>query len=178
MNVTRRYWLKLIAFGSLFAGTAGWLSKSLSKDADQDAFSLTLKAYVDALVPPADHTPGAVELGAVDKLLQASARQARFLKLLRQGCSWLDEQAHASEAENFAALSEDDRDAVIERAAGAKTNSLEYVFFMATRDAVFVHYYSDPRSWVGLRYPGPPQPLGFMDYAEAPIRDEQRRPKL
>ena len=175
MNITRRHWLKLVAVGSLIAGTAGWLRECLAQHTNHDAFSLTLSAYVDCLVP-ADHTAGAVELDVVDKLLQAGARQPKFLKLLRHGCAWLDEQAGASGAANFAGLAEHDRDAVIERAAGGKARSLEYVFFMATRDAVFIHYYSDPQSWTGLRYPGPPQPLGFIDYTEPPVRDEQRRP--
>ena len=174
MNITRRHWLKLAAVGSLVASASGWLSKCLAQSTDHDDFSLTLNACVDCLVP-ADYTPGAVELDVVNKLLQAGARQPTFLKLLQHGCAWLDEQARASGAANFAGLAEHDRDAVMERAAGGEAGSLEYVFFMATRDAVFIHYYSDPRSWAGLRYPGPPQPQGFLDYAEPPVRDEQRR---
>ena len=41
-------------------------------------------------------------------------------------------------------------------------------FFQAFKKLVIQLYYSEPSVWKTLEYDGPPQPRGFMDYAEAP----------
>lgn len=41
-------------------------------------------------------------------------------------------------------------------------------FFYRFRRIVVQLYYSHPYSWKKLSYSGPPQPVGFMDYAKAP----------
>lgn len=68
----------------------------------------------------------------------------------------------------FAALDEPGREAVVARAAEAPEGSDPRRFFEQTRIVAFFYYYSDAASWPALGYDGPPQPAGFMDYAEPP----------
>lgn len=42
------------------------------------------------------------------------------------------------------------------------------MFYKQFRSLVIKIYYSDPSVWEKLAYDGPPQPRGFMDYAEPP----------
>lgn len=46
-----------------------------------------------------------------------------------------------------------------------KTN---YSFFSRFRRTIISTYYSHPVSWKKLKYSGPPQPVGFMDYDKPP----------
>ena len=41
-------------------------------------------------------------------------------------------------------------------------------FFKNFKNLVIKFYYSHPRSWKGLAYNGPPQPVGFSDYSLPP----------
>ncbi len=126
-----------------------------------------LRAFVDALVP-ADTTPGAVELGVVEKILAAAEQRAPHLKLLREGTAWLDEQARVRGATSFAALPREEIEAIVGLAAASPPRSLPRTFFQSTLDDALYLHYADPRSWEGLGYEGPPQPRGFPDHAEPP----------
>ena len=44
-------------------------------------------------------------------------------------------------------------------------------FFKIIREDVFYGYYSNPISWKVIGYFGPPQPVGYPDYAERPSPD-------
>lgn len=41
-------------------------------------------------------------------------------------------------------------------------------FFRKVREHVFYGYYSNPVSWKVVRYYGPPQPVGYLDFAQPP----------
>jgi Gluconate 2-dehydrogenase subunit 3 len=128
----------------------------------------TLKAYVDVLIP-ADETPSASALD-VDKQLQTVAKgKPDYQRLLELGLDWLNARAQSSFGANFPDLNEEKREAVVRQAAAAPYNTLPRVFFERTRADALYFYYSRPESWRGIAYyRGPPQPLGFLDYAERP----------
>ena len=51
------------------------------------------------------------------------------------------------------------------------------IFFNQFRHLVVRLYYSDPKVWKELSYNGPPQPKGFMDYAEQPKQAKKAKTK-
>ena len=65
-------------------------------------------------------------------------------------------------------MSEIERGEIVTLAAGAALGSAARTFFQATLDDALFHAYADPRAWANLGYVGPPQPIGFMDFAAAP----------
>ena len=88
--------------------------------------------------------------------------------LLKRGCQWLDEQARPLGADSFMALQATDREAIVSAAQASPERSLARVFFEATRNDALFFYYSDPASWPGLGFRGPPQPQGYADFTRSP----------
>jgi hypothetical protein len=85
------------------------------------------------------------------------------------GLEWLNKQARAGYGRDFPLLDEGSREEVVRQAEAAGYDTLPRVFFERTRADAFFHYYGRPESWRGMaHYRGPPQPLGFMDYAQPP----------
>lgn len=121
-----------------------------------------LDAYLDRLIP-ADETPGAVALGIGQRLIDRAAEQPGLRRLIAEGCLWLE-----GEAGGFGDLEPSQQDRLIARAEAAAPGTLQRRFFSATRHLAMAEYYADPRSWEGLPYAGPPQPLGFADYQRPP----------
>ena len=56
----------------------------------------------------------------------------------------------------------------VKTAEQSAERSLPRVFFKAVQYYAFEIYYAHPETWVSLGYPGPPQPMGFPNYAEPP----------
>ena len=128
----------------------------------------TLRAYVDVLIP-ADETPSATALDVDKQILVVARGHRNYQRLLDLGLDWLNMQARAKHGRNFPELAEGDREAVVRQAADAPNKTLPRIFFERTRADAFHFYYGRPESWRGIaHYRGPPQPLGFMDYAEPP----------
>ena len=150
---------------------------------------LPLRACQSPAEPPAGDTlgglaghldtgryhPAATQLG-VDRQLRAKAQQdPEYAQLLQFGQQWLDAQARARGAANFPALDEAGREAVTTLAESLGDDKAEHLFFLKTRQDAFAFYYSQPESWTGLAYRGPPQPLGFMDYHQPPAQGADDR---
>jgi hypothetical protein len=127
----------------------------------------TLATYLDTLIPP-DQTPGAAELGVAGKIIEKTRSDRLYRRMIKKGLGWLDRRAKSEHGRVFALLGEEDRVQVVTGASLAFKNSSEYIFFEKTRRDAFFHYYAHPESWVGLGYDGPPQPMGFPDYASPP----------
>ena len=127
----------------------------------------TLSAFLDTLIPDDDIGPGAIALSIDGKFLAAAAR-GRDRPFLMAGLEWLDDRARQLGAASFAALEEAKRRGIVAEAAAAAAGTMQHRFFRSARYAVFYHYYADPRAGAAIGYDGPPQPLGFMDYAAAP----------
>ena len=130
---------------------------------------LTLKAYVDALIPADETTPSGTALDVDKQLLIVAKRNRSYLRLLELGLDWLNTQSRTDFGGSFPELNEGKREAIVRQAAAATYGTLPRVFFERTRADAFSFYYSRPESWRGIAYyRGPPQPLGFLDYAKPP----------
>ena len=157
----------------LIGSTVGWaLSNTLSSRAASLARAMpadpTLAAYFDVLVPT-DETPSATALGIDKELLVVASERKDYQRLLQWGAEWLNQRARARYGRAFPALDEESRDAIVREAATARADTLQRVFFERTRADVFYHYYARPEAWRGIAgYRGPPQPVGFLDYAGPP----------
>lgn len=126
-----------------------------------------LTRLVELLVP-ADETPGAVELGVDRAILARAAQDHELADLLASGCLRLDADAQLHARASWLALSEQQQQASLQRLAGGAPLSFPGRFFWRLRDETLAGYYADPRSWDLLSYRGPPQPVGYADYAEPP----------
>lgn len=162
----RRTFLQFIGLGAV-AGFGGWLwtqchgNRVLTTDEQ-----LTLKAFLDTLIP-ADDTPGAIDLDVHSRILAQAASNKNYRRLVHAGCRTLDNLALSSESRPFRELGLVQRDAVVHALVQSEDDK-RHGFFKSTQRRAFHFYYSDPRSWPGVCYAGPPQPRGFMDYKQAP----------
>lgn len=168
MRLSRRRFLTLSLSAGLLMGGCGRQLLTRSSNATD---LKRLAAYLDTLIPP-DGTPGAVQLGVAEKIMARAARDREFQWLIQEGLNWLDQEAQRQGADHFVALSNTQRERVVALATGEMMGPLPQIFFEETRAEAFFHYYAHPESWRGLGYAGPPQPLGFMDYASAPSRQD------
>ena len=162
----RRSFLRILL--TLAAGLP--LRLSLAAPAEKTVARVRLGAlvpYLDTPIP-ADSTPSASQLGADQVIIAVARRQERIARLLGRGCAWLDQQAAERGVTDFAALPQSERDAVVALAEASPAGSLPRAFFAFTQQEVFSHYYAQPESWRGLGFAGPPQPVGFPDFAEPP----------
>jgi hypothetical protein len=126
-----------------------------------------LVPYLDTLIP-ADSTPSASQLGTDQAILTIARGQRGIARLVSLGCAWLDQQAAERGAGDFANLPEAERPAVIALAEASPERSLPRMFFAFTQGEAFTHYYAQPAAWQGLGFDGPPQPVGFPDFAKPP----------
>ena len=171
MRLTRRRFCLTPALAGLFSRVLPAYAAPVTKGTDippSAVLDSTLRAYVDALIP-ADETPSGTALGVDGQLRRVAAGQPDYQDLLNRGLAWLHERAHVAYGRSFPELDEASRDGIIRQAATAHHNTLERMFFERTRADAFFHYYGRAESWRGIRhYRGPPQPLGFMEYTQAP----------
>ena len=162
----RRTFLQFIGLGAV-AGLGGWLwtryhgNRALTADEQ-----LTLKAFLDTLIP-ADDTPGAIDLDVHSRILAQAVRDTHYRRLVHAGCRTLDKLALSSKNRPFRELGMAPRDSVVHALVQSEDDK-RHGFFKSTQRRAFNFYYSDPRSWPGMCYAGPPQPRGFMDYKQPP----------
>jgi hypothetical protein len=165
MAITRRRFLRLgIGVGLLAA--SGYLFKTVLMPSKLSSYETgVLKAYLDTLIPPGD-APSASALGVLEKILEDAQADNALRRIIKKGCAWLDDMAGKRGSLPFASLGESDRDDIVELASHARGGSPEAVFFERIRTPAFSYYYSQVESWPYLGYDGPPQPKGFIDYAQ------------
>ena len=166
MRATRRCFLGWSAITCLLIRSHELLSEEAVPEVAPEPLQ-AFPAYVDTLIPE-DETPGGVALGVDRQIVATAKNDDKYRYLLSRGCRWLDEQARQHGADNFAALQLGDREAIVSAAEASPARSLAHVFFDATRDDALFFYYSNPNSWPGLGFKGPPQPAGDKEYARPP----------
>ena len=127
-----------------------------------------LGAYVDTLLPAEGASPSALELDVHRKMADYAARHRGYLALLQQGTRWLHHSAKRATGSGFVDLSPARRTHFVRMAELAEPKSNLRRFFEISRRDAFRRFYAEPRAWADLGYPGPPQPLGFMDFAQPP----------
>ncbi len=126
-----------------------------------------LPAFLDTLIPE-DISPSASQLNVGPDLIDRARRESAFERLLILGCTWLNEQSYKQGKQIFENLDEASRIAIVKTAEQSADRSIPRVFFKAVQYYAFEIYYAHPETWVSLGYTGPPQPVGFPDYAKPP----------
>jgi hypothetical protein len=165
---SRRGFLRLVLALSAFLPAQLLMAAPVEKTRRRISIG-ALAPYLDTLIPE-DSTPSASALGVDQAILKLARRRPRIARLVGLGCAWLDKQAGERGAKDFAALSELEREAIVALAEGSPARSLPRTFFAFTQQQAFSNYYAQPAAWQGLGFAGPPQPLGFLDFAEPPKR--------
>ncbi len=127
-----------------------------------------LQAWVEALLPSDEMSPGAGRLDVHLEVLAKAAELRPYRQLLELGLRWADGEARQSGALNFAALDARSATAIVARAEAMGLNAMPGLFFYHTLRDAKAFYYLHEESWAGVGFPRAPQPFGYMDYAEAP----------
>lgn len=155
-------------------------------------------AALAALIVPADDSPGALDAGVpvyIDRLVAGSENiQKRYAK----GLDWIDHASNLQFGKDFLNLSVKEQIELLIVIDETETNINRPVsriieridrkidelwndvfgvgnsndFFKIIRTDVFYGYYSNPISWPVAGYYGPPQPVGYLDYAEPPSSEK------
>jgi len=163
LRLTRRQLLELLL------PMAAWLPAPMllaAATGDVGPGARSFAAFLDLLIPEDDVSPSASQAG-VDAAILADAQEDRQLaRLVELGVRWLDAEARRDGAPAFHQMAEDRQLLVVSISERQRKGSVPRVFFENMRHQAFGHYYADPRSWGALGYDGPPQPKGFMDYAQ------------
>lgn len=162
----RRHFLRTLVLLGSFLPVKVLLALPLEKQ--QQAGSLSaLPAFLDTLLPE-DISPSASQLNVGPDLISKASRESGFERLLILGCAWLNEQSHKQGQALFENLDEASQIAIVKIAEQSAERSLPRVFFTTVQYYAFGIYYAHPETWVSLGYAGPPQPVGFPDYARPP----------
>ncbi|MEF8714099.1 MAG: gluconate 2-dehydrogenase subunit 3 family protein [Accumulibacter sp.] len=170
MPFTRRQVLTLTGTSLLLSIFAWWPRREHPPEPvsrQEDA----LRAWLDTLLPAEADFPGAVALGVSERIAAAIAREPAYARLTAAAMAWLAARTREAGGTTFAALPEARRVDMVAAAAASPEGSTPRTFFQATLDDALFHVYADARSWTGLAYAGPPQPIGFPDQAAAPRSD-------
>ena len=124
-------------------------------------------AFLDTLLPE-DDALSASRLGIDKQLIKHAAGIDNYLRLLQLGCQWLDQQASAGSNMDFWQLDPPGMEKVVTLEEHAPEGSIQRLFFDRIKSDAFTFYYSNPASWAGIRFAGPPQPGGYLDFATPP----------
>ena len=116
-----------------------------------------LTSILNRIVPASGVFPGAGDLGIADYIDVVVARSAALKWLFAQGLSRIEVSSQAQYAQDFAALSDGQKDAVLHHVESQNSE-----FFAALVLHTYSGYYSNPAviRLLGLDV-RPPQPIGF-----------------
>lgn len=168
MPFTRRRLLTLTGASLLLSLFTWWQRRETPISSPPASPHAELNAWIDTLLPAEPDFPGALALGVGERMAAAIARDPAYARLTEAAMTWLSARASEVGASTFSALSESQRSAIVTAAAASAEGSPPRAFFQATLDDALFHTYADARSWAGLGYAGPPQPIGFPDHATPP----------
>lgn len=173
MGVSRRSILKAFGLGALMtlAGGIAWKFRHRLAPLSESEQKI-LTRYIDLFIP-ADESPGALDLKLDASIIDKARGNSGYAWLMRQGCAWLEQEAHSVFRVAFLGLPEDRQIILIERLSSQKRGSAGSRFFQTLRKDLFREFYARPETWVSLGFSGPPQPQGFTDHA-LPVRRDRR----
>jgi len=179
MSLSRRCFLLWSCAAGLLGRSQRLLAALVSPaspgvDTLDSAQSHCLQAWLDTLLPADEFSPAASELGVDIRIVGKALGNPDYLRLIRAGCRWLDQQAMARGAQPFARLDAPGRENVVRLAEQATMKSIPRMFFEYTRADAFLFFYTQQETWGMLDYPGPPQPRGFMDRTTRPPASQVR----
>ena len=149
----------------------------------------SLVAILAALIVPTDDEPGATEAGVVDFIDERIADSERKQTVYTKGLAGLDNFCKEKYGRAFMALPVSTQEEVLGSVYDARPahNLLQRVarklsllwqdilgdrldgrFLMQVRRDVIEGFYANPISWQQVGYYGPPNPVGYMDFDQAP----------
>lgn len=162
MKFSRRELLKTLALHlPLWSGVAALSALPGSVSAAEPPSALG--PFLDVLIP-GDETPSATQAG-MDRTIGSIKQLAPYVI---KGCEWLDNEARRKGGREFATLNEVAQIQIVRQAENSPATSLPRLFFELMLDLCYQIYYTHEEAWAGIGYTGPPQPLGFMDFAAPP----------
>ncbi|MEN8724853.1 MAG: gluconate 2-dehydrogenase subunit 3 family protein [Lentimonas sp.] len=129
---------------------------------------LGLQAWVETLLPTDQHSPGAGSLGVHLDILEIAKSKLQYQQLLKVGMLWADTEARKWGALNFADLPVEQAELLVGKTESMGLQAMPGLFFYHTLKDAKAAYYTRKESWSGVGFPHAPQPLGYIDYAEAP----------
>lgn len=153
-----------------------------------------LVATLAALIMPTDKDPGATEAGVVDYIDKIVADSKKKQDIYTKGLKWLDDfsQEKFGTAKDFLNLSLGRQidmlgliyakfaprraSSLVQRVSRKLTSiwdglfgdRIHTAFCRTIRQDVLDGYYSNPIAWKGVGYFGPPNPVGYPDFADPP----------
>jgi gluconate 2-dehydrogenase gamma chain len=151
-------------------------------------------ATIASILIPTDEDPGATEAGVVDYIDRLVGKSRQLESLYEKGLTFIDKASKTKFNKEFLNLDIKEQISLLQlieetglmrrrpvnnffERLDRKVDTLwdDYFgvgdglfFFNAIRQHVFYGYYSNPVSWKVVGYFGPPQPVGYLDYADPP----------
>lgn len=166
MSFSRRRFL--IGCAILSAWTLVGRVRGATLPSDARDLENVLEAWMEALLPSDELSPGAGKLGVQHELIHKASSNKQYLQLLEFGVRWANAEALKLGAANFTQLECERAEVIVARAETLGLQSMPGLFFYHTlRDAKHF-YYGHKEAWSGVGFPHQPQPIGFMDYTEMP----------
>lgn len=136
-------------------------------DAQSRAFVAMMAAVVDLIIPR-DATPSASDIGVHNRILDAAQKIPNYSQLLAEGLGWIEQNAQVDFNLPFLGLSTSAQTEIMAVAFEAPPQSLPSVFAHRIRADALKAYYQDARSWTGMGFDQPIQPMGYPDFQNSP----------
>jgi len=151
---TRRILLK--AF--IVLGSSPLFPKILSAAPSSSHLFKNMDALTEAIMP------GTAEMGIHNKVRETVLKVPETAKICIAGLEAMEKYSLEKYGKSFHLLGNTERDIILKWIAEMPEDKLQGFFFKKFRETVLALYYTSPEVWKILRYNGPPQPKGFMDY--------------
>lgn len=129
---------------------------------------VVLSDVLDVLIPK-DIAPSATELKVHEKIWQQARTIQNYEAMLRQGVSWLDQQAQVNGVSSgYMGLSMAQKNQCIATALNNPPMTLPRVFMERLMEDAFRLYYTQLEAYKYIKNMTPIQPLGFPKHHRAP----------
>jgi len=173
MQNSRRKFLKTLAVGIIGGGVLHTVPSHALGDKDPKAggfeihkgftvFNNTTQMNMEQLAEAI--VPGSKSIGIKEKIMKVVRADKGAAGFLDAGLWNIDAISRSKYKKPFYKLENKEHINTLIKYISVKNR----LFFNQFRNLVIKLYYSDPAAWRDLSYDGPPQPKGFMDYADAP----------
>ncbi|MGJ8641690.1 MAG: gluconate 2-dehydrogenase subunit 3 family protein [Opitutaceae bacterium] len=167
MSFSRRHFIGSLTLGML---TLVNRLKGAQLPKDSPALEAVLFAWMEVLLPSDDRSPGAGRLNVHLEIMEKARANRQYLQLLEIGVKWVNTESQKLAGKDFVKLSNEQAVAIVTKAESIGLQSMPGLFFYHTLRDGKQFYYAHKETWAGIGFPHTPQPLGYMDYTEAPKR--------